>query len=87
MAEQYVSRKGVYYDLEKSPYKFTTPYGITYKFSSKKKLEIYRREIVEQLRRVDKFLHRNNINGVIDEVTRVQLYKESYEGLYKKVEA
>lgn len=87
MAAEYISRNGVYYDLNRSPYKFVTPHGKVYRFSSKKKLEIFERDIVAQLRRVDKFLHRNYIDGIVDECVRADLYRESYEGLYKKVEA
>ena len=57
------SRRGVYYDLSVSPYEYKSPYGDIFKFSSKKKLEIYTRDIVKEMHRVDAFFSRN---GVVD---------------------
>ncbi len=48
-----VSRRGVYYNLEISPWEYKTPHGDILKFSSKKKLEIFTRLIYNWR---DKFL-------------------------------
>lgn len=81
-----VSRRGVYYDLNKSPYEFTTPYGDLFKFSSAKKLEIYTRDIEKELNKVDKLIERNDLKSFVpDEI--VQLIKKAvYECFYKKIE-
>lgn len=41
----YVSARGVYYELEHSPYRYTSPSGECFVFSSQKKLEIFTREV------------------------------------------
>ena len=41
----YVSARGVYYDLEHSPYRYTSPSGECFVFSSQKKLEMYTRDV------------------------------------------
>ena len=87
MTKPAISRKGVYYNLDLSPYKYVTPFGKEFRFSSKKKLEIYQREIDEQMRRLDKFIHRNNLKHCMDADIYVYLSKLCYEGLYEKVEA
>ena len=47
-----ISRRGVYYDLTKSPYVYTDDLGKTYSFSSQKKLDIFTRKVKEE---TDKF--------------------------------
>lgn len=80
------SRRGVYYDLTESPYEFTSPYGDLFKFSSEKKLEIYSRDIVKELKRVDDLFARHDLNGFVpDEI--IELVKRAmYRSFYKRVE-
>lgn len=40
-----VSARGVYYDLNKSPWEFTDDLGNVFKFSSQKKLDIFCRKV------------------------------------------
>ena len=49
-----VSRRGVYKDLSVSPYEFKSPYGDSFKFPSQKKLDIYTRDIDQELKRITK---------------------------------
>lgn len=37
----YISRRGVYYDLSKSPYEYKDKFGKVFKFSSQKKLDMF----------------------------------------------
>ena len=39
--KDYISPRGVYYDLEKSPYEATDDLGHVFKFSSQKKLNMF----------------------------------------------
>ena len=50
------SRRGVYYDLSKSPYEFVSSYGEIYKFSSRKKLEMYTREYDVRMAKIYKHI-------------------------------
>lgn len=81
-----VSRRGVYYDLTLSPYEFNTPYGDLFKFSSKKKLDIYTRDIVKEIKRVDDLLERHDLEKLVP-VEIVDLIKRSiYKSFYRQVE-
>ena len=86
MADEIVSRRGVYYDLTKSPYEFTSPFGDLFKFSSKKKLEIYTRDIEKELERLDKCITRNEMEHFIPVEIYQLLRKAVYRSFYKKIE-
>ena len=43
-----ISQRGVYYDLDKSPWEYTDDLGNVFKFSSKKKLEIFCRKVKDK---------------------------------------
>ena len=61
MQDVKISRRGVYYDLTKSPYEFNTPYGDLLKFSSAKKKEIYCRDVKKEIRRIEKMLAHDRV--------------------------
>lgn len=86
MTEPITTRRGVYIDLDKSPYGYETPYGDLFKFSSAKKLEIYTRDIGKELERVDKLITRHDLNGFINEETRHKIVRAMYKAFYNKVE-
>lgn len=81
-----ISRRGVYYDISLSPYEFKTPYGDIFKFSSAKKLEIYRREIIKELERFDKFIIRFGIKEYLTDSTFKELSNAIYQMVYNRVE-
>lgn len=45
MKDKTISARGVYYDLEKSPYIYEDKLGNTFKFSSEKKLEMFENRV------------------------------------------
>lgn len=81
-----VSRRGVYYDLNESPYEYQTPYGDLFKFSSAKKLAMYKRDVVKELNRVDALIARHDLFKYIpDEI--VDLIKRAvFRSFYHHVE-
>ena len=80
------SARGVYYDLSKSPYEYESPYGDLFKFSSRKKLEIYTRDIVKELDRITKALERNRLGDTLpDEIIQL-LYRATFRCFYRKIE-
>ena len=81
-----VSRRGVYYDLTISPYEFTSPYGDIFKFSSKKKLEIYTRDIVKEIKRLEDIIQRNDMQSFLEDEILQLLIKAVYRSFYKKIE-
>ena len=52
--EPFKTRRGVYTDLSLSPYSVTTGCGNIFKFSSKKKMEIFQRICPERLEKLEK---------------------------------
>ena len=86
MADNPVSRRGVYKDLSLSPYEFTSPYGDLFKFSSQKKLEIYTRDIEKEIDRVSKFINRQGLDDLIPPEIILMLYRYTYKGFYRNVE-
>ena len=86
MAEPIVSRRGVYYDLEKSPYEFTNPYGDLFKFSSAKKLEMYHRDVGKEVDRVSKLMSRHDLEEFIPEEIKHLLYRAVYKSFHRKIE-
>lgn len=86
MTDRAVSARGVYYDLNLSPYVYRTAYGDIFKFSSKKKLEIYTRDVVKELNRLYKVLERNEMIGFLPDDTIQLLVKNVYRSFYRKVE-
>lgn len=81
-----VSTRGVYYDLTASPYEFKSPYGDVFKFSSKKKLEIYTRDVVKEVQRVDAVIMRNGLADYLPDHALVMIYAAVYRAFYRKIE-
>ena len=80
------SRRGVYYDLSLSPYSYTSEYGDIFKFSSQKKLEIYTRDIVIELKRIDKMIERTNLNKYVPREIIKLIRRSVYKSFYHRVE-
>lgn len=81
-----VSRRGVYYDLSISPYEFTSPYGDVFKFSSKKKLEMYTRDIPKEITRLEALIKRHDMQSFITGEIVQLLKKAVYRSFYRKIE-
>lgn len=86
MSEGVVSRYGVYRDLEKSPYRYESPYGDLFKFRSQKKLDIYTRDIETEIDRVRKFVGRRGLDSYLPKEIIQLLYRSTYQALYDHVE-
>lgn len=86
MERPIVSARGVYYDLTKSPYEFTSPCGDSFKFSSAKKLEIYTRDIPKEIKRVDALIERHGLKDFLTDDCRALLYRAMHRAFYRKIE-
>ena len=81
-----ITRRGVYKDLELSPYSYKTEYGDLFKFRSAKKLEIYARDIEVELERLEKIIDRNQMRDFLP-VEIIQLLRRAvYRSFYERVE-
>ena len=86
MSEPIKTARGVYLDLTKSPYEYQTPYGDLFKFSSAKKLEIYTRDIVKEVARLEKLVERHGMGDFLpDEIIQL-LTRAVYRAFYRKTE-
>lgn len=86
MDENIKTRRGVYLDLTQSPYGYETPYGDLFKFSSQKRLDMYTRDIVKELARIEKLLDRHGIGDFLpDEIIQL-LTRAVYRSFYRKIE-
>lgn len=81
-----VSARGVYYDLSLSPYEFTSPYGDSFKFSSAKKLEMYTRDVPNEIKRVDNLVARHGLEDFVTDECRAMMYRAMYLAFYRKIE-
>lgn len=79
------SRRGVYYDLSKSPYEFKSPYGDLFKFSSAKKLEIYTRDIQKELEKTDAFFKRHTLYELLPVEIVDMIKRRIYRALYDRM--
>lgn len=86
MTDEKISRRGVYYDLNLSPYEFKSPYGDSFKFRSAKKLEVYTRDVEKELDRVEKVLSRNKLRSFLPSEIVTLIYKNVYRSFYRKIE-
>lgn len=86
MNDAKISRRGVYYDLTLSPYEYKSPYGEIFKFSSKKKLEIYTRDIPKELKRLDDLLERHGLRKSVPDEIVLMLRRRIYCAFYAYVE-
>lgn len=84
--EEKVSRRGVYKDLNLSPYEYESPYGDSFKFSSRKKLDMYTRDIHKELDRVEKFVDRLSLENILPGEIIQLLHRSAYKALYRKIE-
>lgn len=82
--ENIVSRRGVYKDLTQSPYEYRSPYGDVFKFRSKKKLEVYTRDIENELERLTRFLLRSGLDNQLGYERTMLLYRRLYHAFYLK---
>lgn len=81
-----VSRRGVYYDLTLSPYEYQSPYGDIFKFSSKKKLDIYTRDVVKEIKRVDDLFARHGLIKLVPSEIIDLVKRAVYSSFYSQVE-
>ena len=60
-----VSVKGYYYNLDKSPYVWFSPYGDSFKLPSKKRLEMMEKRVPVALHRWEKLMETHDLKEVL----------------------
>lgn len=81
----YITRKGVYLDLSKSPYKYKCKDGTVLKFSSEKKLQMYRSFITFSGAKIDRvFGIAGQLLDVIDTKTMMTAQAAVEKSIYKE---
>lgn len=77
------SRRGYYYDLSVSPYEYKSPYGDLFKFPSQKQLEVYSRNVIAEIEKVDKVIDRVGFRSFLHTNTIAAIYRAVYRAVYK----
>lgn len=85
MSDVKKTRRGVYLDLNQSPYVCKSPYGDLFRFSSQKKLEIYTRDVEKEIKRLDDLLDRHNLRQHIPNEIVELLKRSVYKSFYHSV--
>jgi len=81
----YITRKGVYLDLSKSPYEYKCKDGTVLKFSSEKKLQMYQSFIALAGTKIDKaFGIAGQLLDVIDTNTMMKTQSSVERSIYKE---
>lgn len=86
MSDVKKSRRGVYYDLTESPYEYNSPYGDIFKFSSAKKLEIFRRDIGKEIKRASDLFTRYDLEMYVPAEIIDLIKRAVYRSFYNRVE-
>lgn len=81
-----VSRRGVYYDLNLSPYEYHSPYGDLFKFSSQKKLDMYTRDIVKEIDRIERVFSRHGLQNYLPDEILQLILRAVYQSFYSHIE-
>lgn len=80
-----VSAKGYYYNLDISPYEWTSPYGDVYRMPSRKRAEMMDARVAEETERLHKYLDRSNLRGVIQPEIVTLLHKTLIQIVYDTI--
>lgn len=81
-----ISRRGVYYDLNVSPWEFKSPYGDIFKFRSENKLNVYRRNVPERIDRLHRFIAKNDLADFMTDALIREMETAVYRSFYRYVE-
>lgn len=83
--DSYITRKGVYLDLSKSPYKYKCKDGTVLKFSSEKKLQMYQTFITLAGAKIDRtFGIAGKLLDMIDTKTMMTAMAAVEKSIYKE---
>lgn len=84
----YVSARGVYYNLEHSPYRYIAPTGECFVFSSNKKMEIYTRVVTEMKQKIEKVVQKfsTQLGADWSLITRQTMMLKIYRFVYNDME-
>lgn len=80
-----VSVKGYYYNLDISPYVWTSPYGDLFHLPSAKKLEMMEKRVPAALRRLDKFLDAHELRVILPQGLDVVLAQLVIRAVYEEL--
>ena len=80
-----VSVKGYYYNLDKSPYVWKSPYGDTFRLPSAKRLELMGKRSQEAIRKLDKLMDTHNLRDVMPPELYRLLVKYVIQAVYEGI--
>ena len=80
-----VSAKGYYYNLDKSPYVWVSPYGDYFKLPSAKRVEMMDKRSRDALGRLEKLLDSYDLKNVLPDDLALQLGKYIVQAVYEGI--
>ena len=80
-----VSERGYYYNLEKSPYEWKSPYGDSYKLPSAKRLEMMETRAQAARNQVNKLLERHKLIESLPPDFVEKLHRYMIEAVYRQI--
>lgn len=80
-----VSERGFYYNLEKSPYEWKSPYGDSYKLPSAKRLEMMESRSRIAIAQMDKLIDKYNLSYSIPPEFVAKLHRYMIEAVYRQI--
>lgn len=80
-----VSVKGYYYNLDISPYVWTSPYGDLFHLPSRKRVEMMEKRVPLALRRLEKLLDAHDLRKVLPPEMPAMLGRFIVQAVYDEV--
>ena len=80
-----VSAKGYYYNLDKSPYVWVSPYGDYFKLPSAKRVEMMDKRSRDALSRLEKLLDSYDLKNVLPDDLALKLGKYIVQAVYEGI--
>lgn len=80
-----VSVKGYYYNLDKSPYVWKSPYGDSFKLPSKKRVELMDKRVYNALTRYEKLLAAHNLESVLPDDLQRLVGRYIVQSVYEEI--
>ena len=80
-----VSAKGYYYNLDKSPYVWVSPYGDYFKLPGAKRVEMMDKRSRDALSRLEKLLDSYDLKNVLSDDLALKLGKYIVQAVYEGI--
>lgn len=85
--EDFKSARGYYYNLEKSPYAYTSPYGDTFKLPSAARVKMMEKYVPEEMEKVERHMKRLGVADILEPEVVTLIKKAAIVAVYRRITA